>query len=361
MDMILTDNKIIERNKKKRIDFFNGKKDMSIRAVWINDYCATQVEEVSNMDNAFRSALSTYRRNYEAALEGYDNIPVITFFGDIAYMQSLAFDCPMYYQGNIVISKPKYQSIEDAFNFFHQGEAYNRGLYPTIFGYIDEFQKRYGDVMITVSDNQSPIDVFNLLFSVENAMFAINDEPELSKTILDSITTATIEINRHFEKKINNFAGFSAGNFYPFGIHLSDDDAAYLSPSIYKEFAHPYATRLSEEFGGITFHVCMKYEQNIENLASTKGIIGFDAMPDYNNVDKIISVIKGKDKFIWKVANFSWTKNADKKEDDFEYFKKYIDIAKANNVSLELMVYADNKNDSLRLAEKVKKYANGNI
>jgi hypothetical protein len=62
----------------------------------------------------------------------------------------------------------------------------------------------------------------------------------------------------------------------PRGMHVSDDNAAFLSPGIYRDFALPYINRLSDAFGGIHFHCCMGHAQNLSNMSSAKGFQSLD-------------------------------------------------------------------------------------
>lgn len=352
-----SNDKVIQRVMRKSEDFYGGKKDLSMTVLWDGVIGVSQKDEVNDMEKKFKSMLSIYNRTFEYAKEGYDNVPVASFCGGIAYIIALAYDCPMHYQGDMVISKPKYSCIEDAEGFVHRDNPYDYGVYPTIFKYIDEFQRRYGDALISVSDTQSPIDVFNLLLSVEQAMYAIYDDPDLSHKLLDSITKSIIAINHHFKESIHNFSGYSAEKYLPRGLHLSDDDAAYLSPEVYREFALPYANRLSEEFGGVNFHVCLGYEQNLENITDTKGFIGCDAMPDYNDNDKIMKALSKHKRPVWHVYNYGWTRDSESPLSDLEYFKKYLDMAQEHGIAVDIGIYQPTKYDCLKFADQVLNYA----
>ena len=127
-----------------------------------------------------------------------------------------------------------------------------------------EFQRRYGDVMISASDNQSANDILTVVVNSEEAMCAMYADPEPIHYLLNLFTQSDIELNRFQQSIIHNYGGHKQGEYFPYGIFVADDNAAFLSPETYIEFDRPYNEILAKEFGGIGMHCCMKYEQNIK-------------------------------------------------------------------------------------------------
>ncbi|MFH1929206.1 MAG: hypothetical protein ABIK79_13690 [Chloroflexota bacterium] len=74
-----------------------------------------------------------------------------------------------------------------------------------------------------------------------------------------------------------------AGDFIPlhlpfvwmpdgYGIGVSEDLLALISPPLFEEFALPYNNRLSEEFGGLVIHSCGNFVHNLDGLAKIKDL-----------------------------------------------------------------------------------------
>jgi hypothetical protein len=269
---------------------------------------------------------------------------------------ALAYGCPMVKINGLINAEALYKSIEETEKFQKIDRIWEYGLYPVITERIEEFQQRYGDVPITISDNQSPNDILTSILCSEEAMVSMFTEKEATHRMLGIITESVTEINRYFEKTIKNFGGFHCAKYLPFGMHISDDNAAFLSPDTYREFSKKYNEMLSNEFGGIAFHCCMGHEQNLCNMASTSGFLGYDAMPDYNDINKIISNVEGKG--VWNVYNFSYAVRPERQQvtSDEEWFRNIIDKSEGK-CGLVLNVYSENRDDALRLAEKIKNYS----
>ncbi len=51
---------------------------------------------------------------------------------------------------------------------------------------------------------------------------------------------------------------------------IGDDVTAVLSPGNYRQFARPYNTRLSRQFGGLSMHCCGRYEQNLAAITQAR-------------------------------------------------------------------------------------------
>lgn len=325
-----------------------------VNCKWSTGIGLSQKEELENAEDAFSSIVADYRCGMEAVNEGFDNVPVGAIFAAVAYLIASAYGCPMKIYNNLTITRPRYHKMKELALFEYIPEAYKYGYYQRIFENIEKMNECYPEIPLTVSDNQSPIDIITELLPMEEAILLMYDEPELAHKVLSALTNSIIDVNRHFERKIKNFAGFASSTYLPFGIHLSDDNAAFLSPDIYREFATPYAEKLASEFGGISFHVCMKFEQNLKNLSSVKGFMGFDAMPYYNDPVKIIEAL-GSNK-VWQVYDYSFSRPMGEDETSEAFYKRLIDINDNSN-AMKFDIFRNDKEAALRLAEAVKNYA----
>lgn len=344
----------IKSNMKKREQLYKEKNGILVTAEWDPEYMKNQLEQFESAEVEHRCMIAKYNKGCEAVNQGFDNVPVITYCGDIAYMLSLAYGCELKKINNLVNAEAMFSTIEEAAKLQKLETPWEHGIYPIVFERMAEFEKRWGHHPITITDNQSPIDVLTTIFNSEQAMLNMYDEPEIVHHMLSIITDSIIEINRYIEKKATNFGGFKSSHYQAYGMHVSDDNAAFFSPSIYEEFATPYINRLSAEFGGIAFHCCMGHAQNLKNFALSDGFMGFDAMVDYNPMDKILDAITGKG--VWNVYNYPWAVRDDRKETFEETFKRVIDETDGR-CGLLLNVYNPEKQEALKLADKIREYA----
>lgn len=297
----------VEQKKELYKKVYGGSKKALVTVRLAPQYIANQVTAYENAEEEYNANVASYNALALAMNEGFDNIPSVRFdFFGVAYQMALAYGCPLVKNGGLIAAKPLYQSIDEVQPQNLKPERiHERGLYPIIIERIREFQQRYPQIPIAVSDNQSPIDVLTCILDAEEAMVGMYFDKEKIHFLLDDITQSILEINRHLEQTIQNFSCFRNNNGYiPRGIHLSDDNAAFISPDLYQEFAIPYSARLGEEFGGVNFHCCMGYEHNLQNIASTKGFMGFDPQRGHNDLDMILKALENGG--VWELNNYPW-------------------------------------------------------
>lgn len=351
------DKSLIEENKEKYKLLTESKDQISVWAHWNAEYGASQTDSFENRECEYDSLIARHNMLYDAAKSGLDNIPSIAFdFGATAWLMNLAYGGQLMHVNGLINAKPVIDSYEKVYEIEKTNDIHNTDIYAKICERIVDFQQNISDeVLITISDNQSPIDVLTCILEAQDAMLGMYDSPDKIKYLLDIITDSIIEINLHEKKIIKYFGGYSSEGYLPYGMHVSDDNAAFLSPAIYKEFAIPYAERISETFGGISFHCCMGYEQNLSNMASCKGFLKFDPQVDFNNIDMIINAIKNSGG-TWVVNNWPFQKNKHRDKSDEALFMEIIDMTE-NICSLKMDVFAPNKEEAVGMALRLKEYA----
>lgn len=351
IEMLPINERLISDNKRKSAELYSGNGKITVSAVWGGEYAVTQVNAVTDEEAQFNSLIDNLNRQCIALKNGFDNIPAVGFdFG--AYLIALAYGCKMVKLNGIVSSEPLFQSISQAQSFERKTNIYEHGLYPLITERIMKFQKLFPAAIITLPDNQSPIDVFTSILHSEEAIYAMFDYPDEVHRLLNIITDSIIETARHFQRITQNFAGFAPNGYH--GMHVSDDNAAFLSPDVYNEFAAPYIEKLSEEFDGILFHCCLGYEQNLESMKKIRGFLGYDAHPDYNNMSKILNPTSRK--WVWELFNYPWSKRENRGYSDEEMIFKAIEESEGI-CGIKITVFDYKMEEAVRLAYNVKNYA----
>jgi hypothetical protein len=308
-----------------------------------------QIQCYDDPEYEFEYYLRQYNMDSEAAKEGLDNIPYFRVdFGRVAYLLSIAYGCEVVRINGLINTKPKYTKAEELYYIQEPEDITHAGFYAEIERRMREIVKRLGDVYFVPSDTQSPIDVLTEIIGAEATMLAMYDEPDALHHLLELLTDSVREIMLHQQSVVKNMIGGGHDYPIPYGIHLSDDNAAFLSPDTYREFAVPYSEKLAGYFGGVTLHCCMTYKQNLKNMTDTKGFLGFDPQTPFNPVDEILDAVTGRG--FWRV----WDRDRDK--DQFEYYKYLIDVADGR-CGLLIDISAGTKDEALKLAYEVKNYA----
>ena len=254
---ILSKVKLNEINQKK-INHLKSTDKIIVKAQWheVGTTGGSQAELFENKELHFDCMKGIYDFHTTAISYGFDNSPhVYCDFGGVAWLMSLAYGCDLIKIGGRINSEPLYFSADDTYKFEKINNIFSHGLYPLIDERIIEFQKMYKHIPISIPDNQTPLDVLTCIIKSEESIYMMYDNPDEIKRIINILTDSVIEVARHYERLIDNFAGFG----FETGMALSDDNAAFISPGFYEEFALPCMNRLSDEFGGIMYHCCMGY------------------------------------------------------------------------------------------------------
>ncbi len=328
-----------------------------VTAEWDAGKWISQTDAFQYREKEYAWQLSMYAQHCDAVEQGFDNVPLVYFdYGRVAWLMALAYGANRIENNGLINAEPLYAEIDQVHDFQYVPRIWEKGLYPDILDRILEFGQRYPEIPITIPDNQSPNDVLTSLLSSEEAMVGMFTEPDAIHGMLKAITQSIIDLNRHMKEEIRCFGGFQCAKYLPFGMHVSDDNAAFLSPDTYRDFSKPYNEMLAEAFGGIAFHCCMGHEQNIHNMAQTRGFMGLDAMPDYNRKELILSEVAGRG--VWNVYNYGYAIREERrlKQSDEAWLKELID-ASMDKCGLIVNVYADKRDDALRLADRMKNHA----
>lgn len=342
-----------DRAREKYTRILKGEKRAIVRIAWGGEEGLPWDQPKELEDESYNLAYNAqgYNNMVRAVSEGYDNLPNVKFdFGGVAYLIALAYGGGLLKVDYLINAHHVYESVEEAKAFTRIENIQEHGLFPIITKRIKRFQQAHPEIPVGISDNQSPIDVLTSLVKSDAAMIGMFTDPDVIHNILSGITDSIIEVNRHLERVIENFSGFGTA-VLPFGMHVSDDNVAFLSPETYRDFAVPYTERLSEEFGGIDYHCCMGYKQNLATMANTKGFLAFDPQTDYNPLEMVIDAVANKG--VWHLNTYPWQQIAGRSETNEETLMNAIAAAEGK-CGLDILVYEDTFEKTLRTAERVR-------
>jgi uroporphyrinogen-III decarboxylase len=266
----------------------------------------------------------------------------------MAWLMSTAYGCEVIEVGKLLNTKPRFHELAPVADLEAPQPIQECGLYPEVTRRIREVERRFGPVPFVPSDTQSPIDVATEVVATEPFLLGVYDEPELVHRLLNMLADSIGDILEYQASIVSNWIGYGHDYPLPIGVHLSDDNAAFLSPEIYEEFAAPTIEKLGDRFGGVTLHCCMGYQQNLQVMSSVRGFLGFDPQPGYNDRDAILSAIL--DRGFWRI--FSVPEDAD----PYETYTTAIDQTR-DRAGLLLDVHGPDRDSALRLAERVRTYS----
>ena len=101
------------------------------------------------------------------------------------------------------------------------------------------------------------MDMATQILSDEELLLATMYRPRCCHLLLDMVTRSLIKPVRMQAERAVNFFGYTHVNLWrPWGIYVSDDVAAVVSPGHYREFMKCPNERISRAFGGISIHCC---------------------------------------------------------------------------------------------------------
>jgi hypothetical protein len=160
-----------------------------------------------------------------------------------------------------------------------------------------------GQLDIAITDTQSPNDTASLIVDACELFVTAMTDCELIHPLLQAITDTIIEFTKLQNDVIGECAAYpghgmlSSRNIR--GIAISDDNAAVLSPAVYRSIGLPYNAQISKQFGGLYLHSCGDFHQNymplkeMDDLVVIDCAIGKGADPNPNRIQKIIDAFHG--------------------------------------------------------------------
>jgi hypothetical protein len=327
----------------------NGEKNILVNARWP---VASKIDQglfYDDFEREIRHYALHFNADVEAMEEGFDNIPYVRVdFGRVPWLLAIAYGCTPVRIGNLINAKPRFNSIPKPEDLVPAEQIYDHGYYPEIARRMQLIEERFGDLPFVPSDTQSPIDVATQLVDTQTLLMGIYDEPEAVRSLLAEIAEAIDTVLQKQRKAVHRWLGFGHDYPLPRGLHLSNDNAAFLSPDVYRAYVLPSIEPLAERYNGITLHCCMGYSQNLEVMSSCRGFLGFDPQVAYNPIDKIIPAISGRG---------FWRNHSIKPDDEaLNTYKKIIDNA-GDTCGLLMEVRGRDKDHALELAADVSDYA----
>ena len=154
------------------------------------------------------------------------------------------------------------------------------GLMPKVLSFI-RHMRRHSLLPVGITDCQGPLATATQLAGYDKLFFWMYDHPGLVHELMEKIAEALIlwvrrqkvESGEPLEECFGDQLIYTGKHA---GVWLSDDDAAMLSPALYREFVVPYNSKVLRAFGRGILHYCGNANHQIDNFLATEGLIGIN-------------------------------------------------------------------------------------
>jgi len=140
--------------------------------------------------------------------------------------------------------------------------------------------KTKGQIPISFTDTQSPINISTHLFPMDDFLLQTILAPDKVTQILDILAELSIDFNTEQKKLIGDALsspghGFASSREWK-GLGMSDDNALMISPEDYLRLASPSVVKICNEIGGSAFHSCGDWEQWMNAVLQIPGLLMAD-------------------------------------------------------------------------------------
>ncbi len=192
-----------------------------------------------------------------------------------------------------------------------------------------EFMQKASPLPLRVINVPSPLVTASLLWEYTSFLEALMVFPDEVHVLMDKITKATIAYVKEQFRRIDNLHSVSHEMWYvprEAGVRVSDDTAALLSPSLYREFGVKYNSEISRAFGGIVVHSCGNVQNVVAPMMEIEGLAGLDfTIPQTPNWDVIRDAAAGKTALY--LRHYWWDHGGDDAKVDLAaYSEKLLDF-----------------------------------
>ncbi len=194
-----------------------------------------------------------------------------------------------------------------------------------------------------------------MIWDYSSFLMALVDFPSEVHHLLELITEYTVAFLRQQIACIENLWSLTHMNWYiplGYGLRVSDDVLAVISPRQYEEFGVTYNSRLSREFGGIVVHSCGDIVHNIPSILKTEGLRGITLTLPHNDVRKVADLASGKTALMLRYWNMDW-ENETPPDDLVTYTESMLDILGSRGIMLEMQVASATTEEAIAVSRRL--------
>lgn len=191
-----------------------------------------------------------------------------------------------------------------------------------------EYMQERSALPLRIINVPSPLVTASLVWEYTSFIEALMIYPDEVHVLMDKITRATIAYVKAQLSRIDKIHSVSHELWYlprSAGVRVSDDTAALLSPTLYREFGVKYNSEISRALGGIVVHSCGDVQNVAAAMAEIEGLVGLDfTIPQNPNWEAIRDAASGKTALF--LRHFWWDHAEGSQVDMVEYSKRLLDF-----------------------------------
>ena len=206
-------------------------------------------------------------------------------------------------------------------------DTVNNPVFKRAFERVAYFESR-SQLPLRLLNVPSPLVTASLIWDYTSFMEATILYPQEVHLLLEKVTAATIDYVKHQLALIHNLHTMGHEMWYlprNLGVRLSDDTAALMSPTLYREFGVRYNNMISRAFGGIVVHSCGDVQNVVDVMTETEALVGLDlTIPQNPNWEKIRDAVSGKTAV--NLRHYYWDHPGDSSIDLVEYSKQLMNF-----------------------------------
>ena len=203
----------------------------------------------------------------------------------------------------------------------------NNPYFQQAWKHVEALQQK-SQIPLRVINVPSPLVTASLIWDYTSFIEATLCYPDEVHVLMEKVTEATIGYIKEMFKRITNLHGISHEFWYvppEYGIRVSDDTGALLSPETYREFGVKYNGMIAQEFGGIVVHSCGNVGNVAQAMMEIPGLKGLDfTIPQVPEWEKVRDAAAGK--IALCLRHFYWDHIDDPDTDIADYSKKLVDF-----------------------------------
>ena len=145
---------------------------------------------------------------------------------------------------------------------------------PLLIDSAERLRERAGaDALLSLPDNQTPMDIAALIWEKSDFYAALYEEPDAVLELAEMIKELQFEFFDEWFKRFGKEHIAHYPDYYmPCGITISEDEVGAVSADMYRKFFEAELNEFSERYGGIGVHCCADSAHQWENFKHIKGL-----------------------------------------------------------------------------------------
>lgn len=228
------------------------------------------------------------------------------------------------------------------------------GLNPLFFQRAAYFEEQ-SSLPLESCNIPAPLTAASMIWDYSSFALALLEHPKEVHHLLELVTDYTIRTLRCQIGELRRIWSLSHMNWYiplEYGLRVSDDVMAILSPRQYREFGVRYNNRLSEEFGGIVVHSCGDIVHNIPATLETEGLRGITMTLPHNDILKVKELAAERTALMLRYWNQDW-EGRTPPSDLVAYTSDVLNTLGTRGIMLEMQVRSESFAEAVDVAEQL--------